>query len=65
MFEFSGGLPLPNPKQALITGLEGEIVTNDENPKYRYVVSQIDLSAVDTRRSSSSGHLKDRRSDIY
>jgi predicted amidohydrolase len=54
-----------HPEQALITGPEGEVVTNDENPKQRYVVSQLDLSAVDIRRSSSSGHLKDRRPDVY
>ncbi|HEX2521112.1 MAG TPA: hypothetical protein VHP35_03240, partial [Terriglobia bacterium] len=54
-----------HPKQALITGPEGQVVTNDENPEHRYVVSRVDLSAVDARRSSSSGHLKDRRPDIY
>ncbi len=54
-----------HPKQALITGPEGQVITNDENPEHRYVVSHVDLSAVDARRSSSSGHLKDRRPDLY
>lgn len=54
-----------HPKQSLITGPDGQVVTNDENPEHRYVVSHIDLAAVDTRRTSSSGHLKDRRPDVY
>jgi beta-ureidopropionase len=54
-----------HPKQALITGPEGEVITNDEDPKHRYVVSLVDLSAVDARRTSSSGHLKDRRPELY
>ena len=54
-----------HPKQALITSPEGQVVTNDENPEHRYVVSRVDLSAVDARRTSSSGHLKDRRPDMY
>jgi predicted amidohydrolase len=53
-----------HPKQALITGPEGQVVTDDENPEHRYVVSRVDLSAVDARRTSS-GHLKDRRPDMY
>jgi predicted amidohydrolase len=53
-----------HPKQALITGPEGQVVTDDENPEHRYVVSRVDLSTVDARRTSS-GHLKDRRPDMY
>lgn len=54
-----------HPQQALITGPEGEVVTNDEDPNHRWVVSHVDLSAVDTRRTSPEGHLKDRRPELY
>ena len=54
-----------HPKQTLITDPEGNVVTNDEHVSHRYVVTEIDLAAVDARRASPMGHLKDRRTDVY
>jgi len=54
-----------HPAQALITNPEGQVVLNDEDASHRWTVAEIDLAETDARRASPSGHLRDRRPDVY
>ncbi len=55
-----------HPRQALITAPDGQVIQNNENEEDRFVITAVDLSAVDTIRSGSlPGHLKDRRPEVY
>ena len=51
-------------RQALITSPTGHIVSNEESDDVSFTVTEIDLDEVDTRREKS-GHLRERRTDIY
>ena len=54
-----------HPQQSLVTGPLGEIVCNDRSADARFSVTDVDLSEVDRVRGGESGHLRDRRGDLY
>jgi predicted amidohydrolase len=54
-----------HPAQALITGPQGEIMRDESAPELDFVVTDIDLDAVDACRVAASAHLRDRRTDLY
>ncbi len=51
-----------HPGQSLITGPKGEIVTNNEDPKQTYTITEIDL---DRATATQNNHIRDRRPDVY
>ena len=53
-----------HPLQTLITSPRGDVVSNVEAEDVTFTVTEIDLEEVDARRETS-GHLSERRSDIY
>ena len=53
-----------HPLQALITSPHGTVVSNVEAEDISFTVTEIDLQEVDARRETS-GHLSERRSDLY
>ena len=64
-FESEVYIAFTHPQQSLITDPGGNVVLDDRDEKRRYSVTTIDLAQVDARRASPSGHLRDRRTDIY
>lgn len=54
-----------HPGQSLVTGPLGEVVCNNISEAERWTLCQVDLSQVDAARGSPSGHLRDRRDDLY
>jgi predicted amidohydrolase len=49
----------------VVTGPRGEVIRNNRAEADRWTVCQVDLSIVDRVRASPSGHLRDRRDDLY
>ena len=54
-----------HPGQSLVTGPGGEVLCNNQDDEQRWTLCEVDLSQVDIVRSSKSGHLRDRRTDLY
>jgi len=51
-----------HPGQSLITGPKGEIVYNNKDKNQSYTITEIDLSKA---LADKSGHIIDRRTDVY
>ncbi len=54
-----------HPRQSLITGPEGEVITNEKHKSRKLVVTEINLDRVDKVRSGECSHLRDLRKDVY
>ena len=54
-----------HPEQSLVTGPEGEIITNEISEKASFTITEVDLTKSDVARQKVLAHLKDRRPDIY
>jgi len=54
-----------HPRQALVTGPEGEIITNETNKSRKLVVTEINLDRVDRVRAGECSHLRDLRQEVY
>jgi predicted amidohydrolase len=54
-----------HPKQSLVTGPKGEIVSSNTTEDEGITITEIDLSETDKARDGKYGHLKDRRPEIY
>ncbi|NWG12388.1 MAG: carbon-nitrogen hydrolase family protein [Acidobacteria bacterium] len=64
-FESELYIAFTHPRQSLITDPGGRVLLDDRDGKRCYSVTTIDLAQADARRASPSGHLRDRRTDIY
>lgn len=64
-FESEVYIVFTHPRQSLITGPAGNVVLDDRDEGRRFSITTIDLAQVDARRASPSGHLRDRRTDLY
>jgi len=64
-FESELYIAFTHPRQSLITDPGGNVVLDDRDENRRYSVTTIDLAQADARRASPSGHLRDRRTDVY
>ena len=64
-FESEVYIAFTHPQQSLITDPGGNVVLDDRDERRRYSVTTIDLAQADARRTSPSGHLRDRRTDVY
>ncbi|MFH1571285.1 MAG: carbon-nitrogen hydrolase family protein [Gemmatimonadota bacterium] len=63
-YESEVAIAFTHPGQSLVTGPAGEVLTDRRGPSPRWVLTEVDLSAVDRRRAGSS-HLRDRRPELY
>lgn len=54
-----------HPKQSLVTGARGQIITDDRRPNAAFAVTVIDPREADRVRNKKHSHLKDRRPDAY
>jgi hypothetical protein len=54
-----------HPRQSLITGPRGQVVTDVRSPTAEVTVTSVDLAEVESARSGPSAHLRDRRTDLY
>lgn len=54
-----------HPALALFTDPTGEVICSEDSEAVSYVVTTIDLAAVDKIRQSEHSHLKDRRPELY
>lgn len=64
-FESELFIAFTHPLQALLTGPNGEVVADETREQVLFSINEIDLAAVDQRRSKDSSHLKDRRPELY
>jgi predicted amidohydrolase len=53
-----------HPKLSLVTGPGGDVITQDRRRSRLFSVTTLDLAEADLRRRRS-GHLRDRRPDVY
>lgn len=54
-----------HPQQALITGVAGQVIFDEQEDAVDFVVTEIDPAEADRIRSNTHSHLKDRRPDVY
>jgi predicted amidohydrolase len=54
-----------HPGQSLVTGPRGEVICSNRKRSERFTLCEVDLSQVEALRSAPSGHLRDRRDDLY
>jgi predicted amidohydrolase len=64
-FESEVFIAFAHPGQSLVTGPRGEVIYNNQDDGQCWTLCEVDLDQVNLVRSSQSGHLRDRRTDLY
>jgi predicted amidohydrolase len=64
-FESEVFIAFTHPIESLLTGPNGEIITDDVHAEAGYSITEIDLTRADIARAAPAAHLRDRRADLY